>query len=286
MYNKLNARSSLRNEGAFMANLYISYRVKDRTTAIDIAARLRALGHHVAIDTDVLVGGQAWRSVLQAALSETDCVIAVIGREWLAGQYALTELGAARALGKPIIPVILGDVPIPDVVNDLYCLRYLEHNVDEVMQEIEKAIRKLANRNVFIVHGHDEAKKYELKSFLRDLGLNAIILHEQDSLGKTIIEKFEHYAAQSNFAFILMTPDDNTVASDSTEGKWRARQNVIMELGWFMAKLGRSRVVLLQKGELELPTDILGIVYYRFNESVLEVSESIRQSLKGAGLLT
>jgi predicted nucleotide-binding protein len=67
--------------------------------------------------------------------------------------------------------------------------------------------------------------------------------------------------------------------------KWRARQNVILELGWFMAKLGRHRVVILYKGSTEIPSDLLGVVYLRFQTSIFEVSEKIRQRLSGAGLL-
>lgn len=143
-------------------------------------------------------------------------------------------------------------------------------------------------KNVFIVHGQDEAKKLELKDFLSSLGLTPVILHQQDGLGKTIIEKFEYYAPQASFAFVLMTPDDKSQShdSDSVESKWRARQNVILELGWFMAKIGRRRVVLLYKGELEIPSDILGIVYYHFTNSIKEVGEDIRQILKTAGMIT
>jgi hypothetical protein len=71
---------------------------------------------------------------------------------------------------------------------------------------------------------------------------------------------------------------------DSVESKWRARQNVILELGWFMAKLGRRRVAILYKGELEIPSDILGIVYHQFSNSIKEVGEDIRQILKTAGI--
>jgi predicted nucleotide-binding protein len=141
------------------------------------------------------------------------------------------------------------------------------------------------NKNVFIVHGHSEAKKLELKEFLGDLHLNPIILHEQNDRGMTIIEKFEYYAPQSSFAFILLTPDDKQDVGVKPEERWRARQNVIMELGWFMAKLGRERVVLVHKGELEIPSDISGVLYFRFNESVLEVGDKIRQRLRGVGLI-
>jgi len=141
------------------------------------------------------------------------------------------------------------------------------------------------NKTVFIVHGHDGTQKMELKRLLSELGLQPIILHEQDDMGKTIIEKFEHYAPQCAFSFVLLTPDDKLQADDSVEAKWRARQNVIMELGWFMAKLGRRRVMLLYKGKLEIPSDILGVLYLEFNESVLEVRETIRTRLRGVGLI-
>jgi predicted nucleotide-binding protein len=76
----------------------------------------------------------------------------------------------------------------------------------------------------------------------------------------------------------------NSDSPDSVESKWRARQNVILELGWFMAKLGRRRVAILYKGELEIPSDILGIVYHQFSNSIKEVGEDIRQILKTAGI--
>lgn len=141
------------------------------------------------------------------------------------------------------------------------------------------------SKKVFIVHGHDEAKKLELKSFLAQLGLEPIILHEQNDLGKAIIEKFEYYASQCVFAFVLLTPDDQSVVSNSTESMWRARQNVIMELGWFMGKLGREKVVILHKGQVEIPSDILGVLYLPFSNSIFEVSEKIRQRLAGTNLI-
>src|SRR5882762_8315572 len=87
------------------------------------------------------------------------------------------------------------------------------------------------------------------------------------------------------FAFILMTPDDRTVGVSGTESLWRARQNVIMELGWFMAHLGRDRVVILYNGKLEIPSDILGVVYVEFKASVFEAADRIRLALKRVELL-
>jgi predicted nucleotide-binding protein len=118
------------------------------------------------------------------------------------------------------------------------------------------------SRKVFVVHGHDEVLKLEVARFVERLGLNAIILSEQANQGRTIIEKFEAHAEDAGFAIVLLTPDDigAPVATPSVL-KSRARQNVILELGYFIGKLTRSRVCALHKGDVELPSDILGVVY-------------------------
>jgi hypothetical protein len=142
-----------------------------------------------------------------------------------------------------------------------------------------------SNKDVFIAHGHNDAIRLELKSYLAELGLNPIILSEQNYLGFTIVEKFEYFASACSFAFILMTPDDRAITKSDTYSRWRARQNVIMELGWFMARLGRDRVVILFSGELELPSDILGVVFLEFEEKIDEVADRIYQRLKGVELV-
>jgi len=117
-------------------------------------------------------------------------------------------------------------------------------------------------RKVFIVHGHDEAAKESAARFLGRLGLEPIILHEQASGGRTIIEKFETYSGDVVFAVVLLTPDDvGSPASESSNLKKRARQNVIMELGYFIGRLGRTRVCALHKGDVELPSDYQGVLY-------------------------
>jgi CheY-like chemotaxis protein len=137
----------------------------------------------------------------------------------------------------------------------------------------------------FIVHGHDEAAKLELKNYLQNtLGLpEPIILHEQPSMGRTIIEKFEDYSADAQLAFVLLTPDDKIASSDaSNDVKRQARQNVILELGFFLAKLGRlsGRVFLLHKGPIELPSDLNGVIYVDIADGVKAAGETIRKELK------
>ena len=83
-----------------------------------------------------------------------------------------------------------------------------------------------------------------------------------------------------------MTPDDPTTSGTEEEQKMRARQNVILELGWFIARLGRNRVVILYKDKLEIPSDIHGVIYLPFKKRVDEVREKVRQRLKGVHLIT
>jgi predicted nucleotide-binding protein len=124
---------------------------------------------------------------------------------------------------------------------------------------------KADSNKVFVVHGHDEAAKQSVARFLEKCGLAAVILHEQINRGKTIIEKFEHFS-DVGFAVVLLTPDDAGRANTKEEFEHRARQNVVFEFGYFIAKLGRDRVCALHKGNVELPTDVSGFVYVQFDE--------------------
>ena len=118
------------------------------------------------------------------------------------------------------------------------------------------------SRKVFVVHGRDNEAKETMARFLEKLGLQPIILHEQPNSGRTIIEKFETYSSDISFAVVLLTPDDIGGINEKSQKQLpRARQNVIMELGYFMGRLGRTRVCALHTGGVELPSDYQGVVY-------------------------
>ncbi len=117
------------------------------------------------------------------------------------------------------------------------------------------------SNKVFLVHGHDEGALNLLARFLEKLGLEAIILKEQPNQGRTIIEKYEDYANEVGFAVILLTPDDLASSALETTLNRRARQNVVFELGYFTGRLGRGRVCLLRKGDVEMPSDLFGVIY-------------------------
>ena len=156
--------------------------------------------------------------------------------------------------------------------------------IEELIKSIRRALGKTSSVKSFIVHGHDESAKYQLKNYLQNiLGFQEpIILHEQPSLGRTIIEKFENESFDVDVVFVLLTPDDKVVdhlASNSE--KRRARQNVIFELGYFLGKIGRKkgRVLLLYKEEIELPSDIQGLVYIDITNGIEAAGEQLRREL-------
>ena len=138
-------------------------------------------------------------------------------------------------------------------------------NLKVVSHSPEKpsVITKISTSAAFIVHGHAEGIRDKVARFLSGLEINPIILSEAENSGLTVIEKLEKEACHVGYAIVLLTGDDMGCAkSNAPSGLTpRARQNVILELGYFIAKLGRSRVCMLYEKGIEIPTDVAGIVY-------------------------
>ncbi len=138
---------------------------------------------------------------------------------------------------------------------------------------------------IFLVHGHDEAAKQTVARFLdRVTKPGVTILEEQADGGQTIIEKFERHAAGTGYAVVLLTRDDEGRKRGSDAALVpRARQNVILELGYFFAKLGRGRVALLYAEGVERPSDIDGILYVPLDLEGAWKAKLAREML-GAGI--
>jgi predicted nucleotide-binding protein len=118
----------------------------------------------------------------------------------------------------------------------------------------------LLSRRIFVVHGHDGEARKMVTLFLEKQRLEPIILSEQSSQGGTVIEKIEANR-DVGFAVVLMTPDDVGRSNKEQDLRPRARQNVVLELGYFMAHLSRKNICLLKWGELEMPSDLGGMVW-------------------------
>jgi predicted nucleotide-binding protein len=152
-------------------------------------------------------------------------------------------------------------------------LKAMQEEVAEYWEEPEMPpklpdVSKVSrSRKVFVVHGHDHGLKEAVARFVSQLGLDPVILHEQPNQGRTIMEKFEHNA-EVGFAVVLLTADDIGAAKKTAEQlRDRARQNVVFEFGYFIGKLGRKHVCGLVCPGIEIPSDVLGVLYIPVDES-------------------
>lgn len=167
-----------------------------------------------------------------------------------------------------------------DITDEI--LEEARNSLDTAVSELKKEIPIYSNHKVFIVHGRDMLLRTQVENVLRALGLEPIILQEQANIGKTIIEKIEE-CTDVGFGIVLYTPcDEGRLKSEDGELKPRARQNVVLEHGYLMAKLGRERVCCLVSDDVEFPSDIQGVGYIPAND-IDQWKYKIAKELKGAG---
>jgi predicted nucleotide-binding protein len=143
-------------------------------------------------------------------------------------------------------------------------------------------------KQIFIVHGHDSDARDQLELALHRLGLKPFILMNTSGGGKTIIEALEGQIGRdytSDFGIVLMTPDDFGYSKKDGDKKVepRARQNVVLEAGMLLASLTRSRMAIVVKGHLEMPSDLQGVIHLAYNDHVKEIIPKLCQRLKEAG---
>ncbi|SOE65328.1 Predicted nucleotide-binding protein containing TIR-like domain-containing protein [Burkholderia sp. OK233] len=139
----------------------------------------------------------------------------------------------------------------------------VQHEAAPVTAYVEEP--KLLSRRVFVVHGHDGEARELVARFLKAMDFDPVILHEQANQGGTIIEKFEANS-DVGFAVVLLTPDDVGRSIKEDDLKPRARQNVLLELGYFIGRLGRTKVCALKRGDVELPSDYVGVVWEKMDD--------------------
>lgn len=129
----------------------------------------------------------------------------------------------------------------------------------------------MENKRIFIVHGRDTKMLSEVESFVKEIGCEPIVLYKEPSRGNTIIEKFEEIGSKASYAIALFSPDDKGGLIEGkgkrTKYRYRARQNVVFEYGYFFAKIGRDHVCALVKGKVEKPSDYDGVVYIEYDEA-------------------
>ena len=190
------------------------------------------------------------------------------GTAWRHFQFARQRFGLRGAPGEDV--AFDGDMQtqfrenLPRVIAGLEGLVDLvgERTEQEVAARSTQRAQSSDTRRVFVVHGHNEAVKPDVARTVERLGLIPIILHEQADGGRTIIEKLEDHTDVA-FAVVLMTGDDRGGPKDAdpTTYKLRARQNVLLELGLFVGRLGGGRVRVLYESGVDVPSDFLGVLF-------------------------
>jgi len=140
---------------------------------------------------------------------------------------------------------------------------------------------------VFVVYGHDPNSRHQLEAMLRRWGLEPLILDQLPTEGQTVIEKLESAITDVDFAVVLATPDDEGFrAGQPGEKAFRARQNVVLEMGMLLARLGRHRVAILLKEQatMERPSDIQGLIYIPFTADIArEAGVSLARAMDAQG---
>lgn len=130
-----------------------------------------------------------------------------------------------------------------------------------------------SHKKVFVVYGHDRDARNQLEAMLRRWKLEPLILDQLPNEGQTIIEKLESALSEANFGIVLATPDDEGFRQGRQDEKaFRARQNVVLELGMLLTKLGRRNVAILlkQQENMEKPSDINGLIYIPFKDDIVK----------------
>lgn len=181
--------------------------------------------------------------------------LAVSSYPYMADRIIRLREFAAEAARRGIeagAPVAVGALPIP-----------------------HHAIRALP---LLIIHGHDRPARLELENFLRRKfpHVEPVLMVDESHAASTLTEKFEHLAHNVKGALALLTPDDIAMTGADRVKHARARQNVILEIGWICARFGRQNLLLLTRGEVEMPSDLSGVDVHRFSSSPTECSEALR----------
>jgi len=227
-----------------------------------------------------------WRHTRQKFVADIDALVTVGGAD---GTYQaalelrltkkrLVPIGGFGGASSRLLADLLKSAP-PHKAGDFEKLN--NPWVPELASHVVTVLGANSPSNVLLIHGH-ASDRIELEEWLRHERLvKPVVMDQEFTAGQTLPEKFEDLADKADAAIALATPDDvgsTKLGTDITRD--RARQNVWVEVGWFWGRLGRSRVLLLVKGEVEIPSDLYGIEYHRYKESVLELTPLIQSFLR------
>lgn len=208
--------------------------------------------------------------------------------------WRLRCLGALREIGQPaqhLLPTVENKFTqqffkqfVQQILGAMVAARAIvarSKTVERIGTTLETTVE--SDPSVFVVHGHDHTALQQTARLIERLDLKPIILFEEPSKGRTIIEKLEQ-RSRASAALVILTPDDiGAPAAHPEVMRPRARQNVILELGYFLGILGRQRVIVLYTDGVELPSDYVGVEYIKLDaEGAWKLR--VARELRAAGL--
>jgi hypothetical protein len=118
---------------------------------------------------------------------------------------------------------------------------------------------------VFVGHGSDHEWRI-LRDSLRDHHDFDIEAFEgRPRAGKTIRDVIEEMAFHATAAVLVLTRAD-----ELADGTWHGRQNVIHELGFFQARLGWDRALIVVENGVILPSNLDGTQQVRYASGHIE----------------
>lgn len=227
-------------------------------TALISARNAISEWNHTEIDDLLLEAGVAGLSAGRDAGSCRDRANAIV-------QFAIQNPSSVTAENSLLSAYLVrrASTTRPGAEKETSLLRVQEIAPSANLASDTQSSDRSPNR-VFVVHGQNETARTAVVSFLESIGLVGIVLHDQPNMGRHLLTKFIQEAELVTFAVILMTDDDvGSLKGGKLEP--RARQNVILELGYFLAHLGQAKVCALITPGLETPSDFDGIVYIRMD---------------------
>lgn len=242
-----------------------------------------------------------WGTTHLFAVREADAVIVIGGAmsSYSAGLAAiinrkrLVPIGSFGGAGDKLLGILEN---MPDVENVDDFRRLYGPWTDFLLQSTLNLLRIYDYPKILIIHGRSK-DWVDLKNYLQNIIVipEPVVMGQKYGEGKTLPEKFEYLASHVDGAIILATPDDvgalilddreQSIPKENRISNLRARQNIWLEVGWFWGALGRNRIMILCRGDIEIPSDVKGMEIYYYDKHPSDRGEKIRsfiEKLKGA----
>jgi hypothetical protein len=134
-------------------------------------------------------------------------------------------------------------------------------------------------KKIVMIHGHDSGLKHELTDYLKnDMLLPEPVVLSLSSRGQTVMEKFELEVNEADLIFVLTAPEDFNCKLASLP-----KRNILLELGYLIGKLGKKSeklvILLKNKDNVNLPTDIYGLEYIEIKAQIVTAGDALKNKI-------